>query len=282
MNLFNSNIPFLAKISNQNEKENPKENKEVTSILISNSYSEGNDIIKRIEMIEKEMPLKTEKKIKKVNSNDSLIFNYGIYDNYSKQMIYEALEEAKKNGEKKKKKKRDLKPFFHFRKKKKKNILKRKQNTDNIRKKIKSRFLKSLKNAINQKLKNAGAKLVFTYLPQSFVCNLSKKKNKEVSNMTLKQIFAKNFCYGKKRKADLAKYEHNLFVLQYLENCQEISEKSNFNIIKNMKYSEIFNEYLKSKEFGLQISTLKQEKEDDKYIKDYIVKAINLINAFNH
>ena len=119
MNLFNSNIPFLAKISNQNEKENPKENKEVTSILISNSYSEGNDIIKRIEMIEKEMPLKTEKKIKKVNSNDSLIFNYGIYDNYSKQMIYEALDKAKKKGEKKKKKERDLKPFFHFPKKKK-------------------------------------------------------------------------------------------------------------------------------------------------------------------
>ena len=42
-----------------------------------------------------------------------------------------------------------------------------------------------------------------------------------------------------------------------------------------MKYSEIFKEYLLSKEFESEISTLKQQKENNKYIKDYI--TINAI-----
>ena len=90
----------------------------------------------------------------------------------------------------------------------------------------------------------------------------------------------KNFCNGDKvKKADLNKFKHNLFVLNYLENNQTICEKSNFNKIKNMKYWQIFNEYLSSKEFGLEITTLKI-KENDKYIKNYIVKARNLLDFF--
>ena len=261
MILLNSNIPFSINIGNQNEKE---KSNEAIPVPISNSDSMGNDNIKSVEMINKTIPLKKDN-IFNVYSNEFSIFNYGIYDNYSNQMIYEALNKTNKNCKKVKSKRLRLFTVNPKHRKRKKNIIKRKQNSDNIRKKIKARFLRSLKNAINKKLKNAEAKLVFTSLPQSFISNLSKKKNKPVLNMTLKEIFAKNICDGK--KVDLVKYEHNLFVLQYLENCQEISEKSNFNTIKNMKYSEIFNEYLKSKEFGLEITTLKQEMEDDNYIK---------------
>ena len=276
MTFFKTNIPFSIKIENQNEKE---KNNEVTSILISNSDSTENDNIKIQELVDKEKPQKKEKIFKVIYSNDSSIFNYGIYDNYSKQMIYEALNQIKNKCLNKKR--RSLKLFFQFPKKphkKKKYIFTRKQNSDNIRKKIKARFLKSLKNGINRKLKKAGSKIIFAYLPQSFICNLSKDINKKVLNMSLQEIFAKNFCNGKEREADLKNYKHNLFVLNYLENNKEISEKSNYNNIKNMKYSEIFNEYLKSKEFGLEISTLKQKKENEKYIKDYIVKALNLLN----
>ena len=46
-----------------------------------------------------------------------------------------------------------------------------------------------------------------------------------------------------------------------------------------MKYYEIYNEYLLSEEFKLVISSLKQ-KENDKYISNYIFKANNLINFF--
>ena len=99
--------------------------------------------------------------------------------------------------------------------------------------------------------------------------------------MTLKEILEKYFCDGK-RKADLKKYSHNLSVLSYLEKNQMICQKSNFNVIKNKKYSQIFNEYLESKTFGLEISILKEEKENEKYIKDYIVKARNFLCFFNN
>ena len=279
MIFFTSNIPFSSLIGKKSEKE---KSNELASILISNSDSIEKENIKNAEMLEKEIPLKKEKIFKVIYSNDFSIFKYGIYDNYSKQMIYEALNESNKNC--KKKKSRNLKIFTLFPKKikkKKKNILNRKQNSDNIRKKIKSRFLKSLKKEINNKLKKAGSKKFFTYLPQSFICNLSKEKNKETLNMSLKEIFGKNFCDMKKRKVDLKNYRHNLSVLNYLEDNKEVSEKSNYNNIKNMKYSEIFNEYLESKEFGLEISTLKEEKESEKYIKDYIIKAKNLLNFMN-
>jgi ribonuclease BN (tRNA processing enzyme) len=198
-------------------------------------------------------------------------------------MIYEALNDTNNNC--KKVKSRGSKFFTLSPKKplkKKKYILQRKQNSDNIRKKIKTRFLKSLKKQINQKLKKAGSKYIFANLQQSFICNLSKEKNKKVLDLTLEEIFSKNFCEEKEIKVDKEKYEHNLKVLKYLEDNKEISEKSNFNNIKNMKFSQIFSEYLESKEFGKEISTLKQEKENDKYIKDYIIKARNFLYFFNH
>ena len=134
---------------------------------------------------------------------------------------------------------------------------------------------------INKKLKRAGSKYFFISLPQFFICDLSKKNNNLVLDMTLKEILEKDFCDGK-RKADLKKYSHNLSVLSYLEKNQMICQKSNFNVIKNKKYSQIFNEYLESETFGLEISILKEEKENEKYIKDYIVKARNFLCFFNN
>ena len=49
-----------------------------------------------------------------------------------------------------------------------------------------------------------------------------------------------------------------------------------------MKYYKIYNEYLKSKEFEMEIASLKKEKENDKYIKDYIIKASDLIEFFSN
>ena len=215
------------------------------------------------------------------NSDNFIIFTDGYNNDFWRQIINEALNDVNKNSKKVKTKKIFLqippKP-----KKKKKNIQKRKENSDNIRKKIKARFLKALRNAINQKLKKAGSKYIFQLLPQSFITNLSKDKNRKILNLTLKEIFLKNFNDKEKgKKTDYNKYKHNSLVLDYLEKNNDISEKANFNKIKNMKYSEVFNEYLLSKEFESEISTLKQQKENDKYIKDYIIKARNFINFFN-
>ena len=224
--------------------------------------------------INEETFLGKKKKIFRVEySNIFNIFSFCERNNNIQKLINDALNDKnskiKKNGREK-------------RRNKTKFIVNRKQNFDNIRKKIKARFLKALKNALNAKLKSAGSKYFFTFLPQIFIINLSKKLNKSILDLTLNELFSKNFFNKKiEKKADLKKYNHNLFVLKYLENNKDICEKSKFNIIKDMKFSQIFNEYLISKEFEIEISTLIQQKENEKYIKNYIIKARNFLNFFS-
>jgi hypothetical protein len=127
---------------------------------------------------------------------DYSIFNYGEYNEFSKQIINEVLNEILEIDNKKMK---EMMNGEHQKKvyKKRKNLPKRKDNSDNIRKKVKSRFLKVLKNAVNEKLKLAGSKKFFNFLPQTFVSNVSKDKNKDMFDSTFKDIFTKNFCEDK-------------------------------------------------------------------------------------
>ena len=169
---------------------------------------------------------------------------------------------------------------------------KRKEKPDDIRKKIKSRFLKAIKIRINQLLKSAKSKLFFDYLPQCFICSISKEKNKPFINMTFKELFSQKFYEedkkvdktGKewqiKRNRDKKKYDNNVKVLRYLEKNQDICIKSTFNIIGNITFKDMFNEYLKSEEFEKEIEKLKTENNTDNYINDYIIKAHNFINFF--
>lgn len=208
---------------------------------------------------------------------DYSIFNYGEKNDYSKQIINEVLNEILELDNKKM---REMMNGEHQKKvyKKRKNIPKRKDNSDNIRKKVKSRFLKVLKNVVNEKLKLAGSKKFFNFLPQTFVSNVSKDKNKDMFDSTFKDIFTRNFCEDKDgNQPDVKKYHHNLSVIEYLEKNKEIAEKSNYNNFKNMKFYQIFYEYLKSKEFELEIVSLKMERENEKYIREYIFKACNFI-----
>ena len=48
-----------------------------------------------------------------------------------------------------------------------------------------------------------------------------------------------------------------------------------------MKFYQIFNEYLRSKEFEKEITSLKLEKENDKYIRKYIIKAGSFIEFYS-
>ena len=178
------------------------------------------------------------------------------------------------------------------RKRNKKTKIERKRKPDNIRKKIKSRFFKSLKIRLNQILKSAKSKELFDLLPQCFIINITKKVNKAVIDMTLQKLFSCNFIteepkiedkevVNKMRKTDLKKYERNTNVIKYLENNDIISKSSKFNIIGNMTFSEIFEEYLKSDEFEKEIIKLEKEGNDENYIKDYIVKALGFIKYFH-
>ena len=177
-------------------------------------------------------------------------------------------------------------------KKKTKEKKKRKDKPDDVRKKIKSRFLKTTKNRINQMLKIAKSRVFFDFLPQCFICNISKLKNKPVIDMTFKELLSQKFYedvekkkdktfLNKKTNPDKKKYENNAKALKYLEDNYEICKKSNFNVIGNMKIKDLFKEYLKSEEFEREIEKLKDEQNNVNYIKDYIIKAFGFINYFS-
>ena len=180
------------------------------------------------------------------------------------------------------------------RKKRKREKVLRKCKPDNIRKKIKSRFFKAVKNRINQILRNAKSKELFELLPQCFIINITKKKNQPIMKMSFKNVLTYNFIaeelkeekkesgfIEKKRIVDIKKYNKNLEVMKYLNENEDIVKKSKFDIIGNMTVTQMFNEYLKSDEFEKEVLKLEEEGDSYNYIKDYIVKAFGFINYFH-
>ena len=181
-------------------------------------------------------------------------------------------------------------------KRKRKERINRKYKPDNIRKKIKSRFFKAIKNRLNRLLKEANSEEFFELLPQCFIINITKKKNQPVMNMSFKTVLCYDFIKEEKNEAnnkkdflnkmriDIKKYEKNVKVIEYLEKNENenILKKSKFDIIGNMTISQLFEEYLKSDEFEKEIVKLDEEERDNiNYIKDYIVKSFGFINYFH-
>jgi len=72
---------------------------------------------------------------------------------------------------------------------------KRKNDRDNIRKKIKSSFHKAIRKIINTKLKKIGSKYLFDSFPANFLSDISKKTNYEVMDLTYEQLF--DYAYNK-------------------------------------------------------------------------------------
>ena len=200
---------------------------------------------------------------------------------------------------------------LHYNNIKKKEKIKRKQRSDEIRKKIKSRFLKSLKNRMNENLIRVNSEKLFDFLPQCFICSINKKRNnKSILNMTIKELMSTDFfeIYNNKNYTnnthdikylfkvknssvcpDKKKYQNNCEVIRYLEKNDYICKNSNFNVFGNMTFIGLFNEYLESKEFEEDIIKLKIIENNKinnnpefikEYIDDYIIKAYNFINYF--
>ena len=181
-------------------------------------------------------------------------------------------------------KEKETKKDKHLGKKRQRKI--RKYKPDDIRKKIKARFHKTLKNIINYKLKKAGSTLFFDFLPQSFISNISKLKNRKLLNLTYYELLQNNFIKEldirkyQKKDVDETKYQNNLNMLRYLDMHPEISQTSGFDVIAQMKYIDILNEYFSSAEYKYSIVSLKEENEDLAYIKEYQAKAKGYINFF--
>ena len=150
----------------------------------------------------------------------------------------------------------------------------RRENRDNIRKKIKRAFFNSfLIPKINTLLRNKDIDSSFANFQNAFVINVNKKTNKELKDMTIKEIFEKKELYQEYKESELKYYNHNLKLVK-TEEILEIKELKN---ILNKTYQEIFEEYLNSKEFKInEINRLKKKFEDD-YIKKYIFLAKHFI-----
>ena len=164
---------------------------------------------------------------------------------------------------------------------------KRKYKPDDIRKKIKARFHKSIKNIINENLKKAGSKHLFSFMPQIFISSIARGTNYQVMDLKYRELLQKDFLNEidenkyKNKNVDYSKYKNNLRVLEYLDNNPEICKNSGFDIISQMKYRDLLNEYFKSDEFDRAIEKLRQEKEEEDYINEYINKAKNYVKFFS-
>ena len=155
----------------------------------------------------------------------------------------------------------------------------RKYNSDNLRRRAKVRFLKSLKNTINQRLKYAGSIYFFNNLPFNFNTNVQIIANRGILNKTFKQIFSEKLGDNDENELNFNKRHNNIMVIIYLEENETISERSHYKYYKNMKYSEIYEEYLNSREFEEDINEIKK-KEDIIYLEKYIDLALNLNDYF--
>ena len=170
--------------------------------------------------------------------------------------------------------------------KKKRVKKKRKYKPDDIRKKIKVRFHKTLKNIINQNLKKVCSKEFFDFLPQCFLGNVSKKTNAKFLELTLKELLSTDFLKElnkedyRNSKVDYNKYKKNSEVLKYLEENPDLSERSGFDEIKDKKYKDILKAYFSSAQFEESLYQLKEENESPEYIIEYIKKAKTYISFY--
>lgn len=182
---------------------------------------------------------------------------------------------------------KDRKANNYLRKKKEKKINRRKDNTDNIRTKLINKFFKYLRIDINDKLKSAKSKKFFKYFPRKMIAKytsliIKAKKNKTINeaNLTFYDIISTNFCKDEKiENLHESNYNYNLEVLKYVEQQKDISKKIKFDLIKKMKFSEMFSAFLKSKEYQKEIKSLKEK--DEKYFERFENKAREILYYFS-
>ena len=143
-----------------------------------------------------------------------------------------------------------------------------------IRVNIKRTFMnRYLLNALNKKLRKAGFNTVFLKFPQSLANNVAKDFNKILLNMRLKEIFRAKDLY---RDINKTNYKHNLKLVEQIE------ERGNpeLNMILNVKFRVLFEEYVNSEEFRIaEIKRIKKSKlkNDVYYEKKYIYLAKQFI-----
>ena len=150
----------------------------------------------------------------------------------------------------------------------------RRENRDNIRKKIKVGFFnRTLISKLNAIIKSNGSPFYLVKFPQKFISNISKKDNKKLLNMTLFEILETETIYS---NDELNNFRHNYQVIEK----KEIKENIELKKIFNKKYFELFKEYINSKEFKIDEINRLRKKFDKSYIERYIYLSKNFIEFF--
>ena len=138
-----------------------------------------------------------------------------------------------------------------------------------------------LLNLINALLKEFGSIIIFEKIQQDAIYDLVKKNNKKSLDLSLEQIFITKDLYKGK---NMEKYNHNLKLINLLksEEYYDIRQSTQIDKILNMKYCDLFQEYLSSNEFIEEINRLKNNKTkfDDSYVEKYIYYSFNFIKNF--
>ena len=154
-------------------------------------------------------------------------------------------------------------------------IKRRRENQDNIRKKLKTVFFNTfLRKKINEILNNKHSRLYFEKFPISFVNDIRKNSNKDVIDKTLLEIILNKELYSEN---DLSNYNHNIKVVEN----KEVKQIGELKKILNKTFREIFEEFINSKEFNIdEINRLKNNNLDNIYIERYIYQSKHFIEYF--
>ena len=269
-----------------------------------NSVSNKNENTKDLEVNRNAIIHKKKKIIFQIEQQSDNIFHIKKSDENSNENKNEFSKVNQKNDKINKKRKRislyerDNKHPFRIKRKKSK---RRRNDADKIRNKIISKFFNILMKNINQNLKSIGSSVKFMKFPRIFTRYISRilkekikkeEKNKIINikeiDLPFQEIIQKKFCDIKK-SADIKNYEGNKKALKYLEENKEIYEKSKFNIIGKKSFSQLFKEYVNSKEYENELFNLKVNKknegteeneEKEKYIEKYKNKTQKILNYF--
>ena len=283
--------------SNENKKPNTTSNNlklffsQSSKLHFSDSYSTkdeddydiniGNDFLdiadySGIENLNPTLPLKEEVE---TEENFSLYFNSVKENNQNSSFLGQKRKLFKINYRKKYDESNEISPSSvektFLNNKVLPTIKRRRENQDNIRKKLKTVFFNTfLRKKINEILNNKHSRLYFEKFPISFVNDIRKNTNKDVIDKTLLEIILNKELYSEN---DLSNYNHNLKVVEN----KEVKKIGELKKILNKTFRELFEEFINSKEFNIdEINRLRNNNLDNIYIERYIYQSKHFIEYF--
>lgn len=161
----------------------------------------------------------------------------------------------------------------------------RKFKRDDMRKRIKTSFHKSMRTLLNNKLKKAGARKSFSFLPQCFMRDISYEINHNVIKYTYLELLTKKFEFGDAK--DDERYLANKKVVDYLTKNGKILENSGVGDLLKMRYCDLLNYYIKSKLFEKSVDAMRNKMKAEmepqlfnEYLDKYLITANNYVNYF--